>query len=70
MSITGNRYKFGWTDTRAPWVDTEELRLRDNGDGVWAIVRVKAGARFGTEVIAGGLTLKAASQMIELAKEK
>jgi hypothetical protein len=70
MSIIGNKYKYGWTDTRLPQIPKEELRLRDNGDGVWAIVRVKAGARFGTEVIAGGLTLKAASQMLELAKEK
>jgi hypothetical protein len=70
MSITGKTYTHGWTDTRLPQIPKEELRLRDNGDGVWAIVRVKAGARFGTEVIAGGLTLKAASQMLELAKEK
>lgn len=70
MSIIGNNIKYGWTDARLPQVPKEGLRLRDNGDGMWAIVRVKPGEKFGTEVIAGGLTLKAASQMIELAKEK
>lgn len=70
MAITGNRYKFGWTDTRAPWVDSEGLRLRDNGNGTWSIVRVKMGARFGAEVVANGLTRLAAEQMIKLAKEE
>jgi hypothetical protein len=70
MSIIGNNIKYVWTDATLPQVPKEELRLRDTGDGVWAIVRVKPGAKFGTEVIAGGLTLEAASQMIELAKEE
>ena len=65
-----NRYKHGWTDARLPQIPKEELRVCDNGDGMWAIVRVKPGEKFGVEVIAGGLNLEAASQMIELAKEK
>ena len=68
--VSMNRYKYGWTDARLPQIPKEELRVCDNGDGMWAIVRVKPGEKFGTEVIAGGLTLEAASQMIELAKEK
>ena len=68
--VSMNRYKHGWTDTRLPWFEREQLRLRDNGDGTWSIVRLKEGASYGTEVVANGLTLKAASQMIELAKEK
>jgi len=70
MSITGKTYTHGWTDTRLPQIPKEKLRLRDNGDGVWAIVRVKAGARFGTEVVANGLTRLAAEQMIKLAREE
>ena len=68
--VSKTRYRFGWTDARLPQVPKEELCLRDTSDGMWAIVRVKPGEKFGTEVIAGGLTLEAASQMIELAKEK
>lgn len=63
-----SRYKYGWTDARLPQIPKEGLLIRDNEDGMWAIVRVRAGEN--TEVIAGGLTLEAASQMIELAKEK
>ena len=66
--VSMNRYKYGWTDARLPQIPKEELWLRDNGDGMWAIVRVKPGES--TEVLAGGLTLEAASQMIELAKEE
>ena len=68
--VSMNRYKYGWTDARLPQIPKEELCLCDNGDGMWAIVRAKPGEKFGMEVIAGGLTLEAASQMIELAKEK
>ena len=68
--VSMNRYKYGWTDARLPQIPKEELRLRDTSDGMWAIVRVKPGAQFGTEVIAGGLTLEAASQMIKLAREE
>ena len=68
--VSMNRYKYGWTDARLPQIPKEELRVCDNGDGMLAIVRVKPGEKFGMEVIAGGLTLEAASQMIELAKEK
>lgn len=52
--------------------DTEHkpyLRLRDTGDGKWAIVRVKMYEQFGKEVVAAGLTRKQAEQMIALAKE-
>lgn len=70
MSITGKTYTHGWTDPVAPWVGTEELCLRNNGDRTWSIVRVKMGARFGAEVVAKGLTRLAAEQMIMLAKEK
>jgi len=70
MSITGNRYTHGWTDARLPWFEREELRLRDNGDGTWSIVRLKEGASYGTEVVASGLTRLAAEQMIKLSKEE
>lgn len=46
------------------------LRLRDTGDGKWAIVRVKPPQMFGHEVVASRLTRKAAEQMLALAKEK
>ena len=46
------------------------LRLRDTGDGKWAIVRVRMWEQFGREVVASGLTRKQAEQMIALSKEK
>lgn len=46
------------------------LRLRDTGDGKWAIVRVKFYAQYGSEVVAEGLTRKEAEQMIKLSKEE
>jgi hypothetical protein len=46
------------------------LRLRDTGDGKWAIVRVVGWQKFAKEVVASGLTRKQAEQMIALAKEE
>ena len=46
------------------------LRLRDTGDGKWAIVRVGPYQQFGTEVVAEGLTRQQAEQMIALSKEE
>ena len=45
------------------------LRLRDTGDGKWAIVRVNIYEQFGKEVVASGLTRQQAEQMIALSKE-
>lgn len=53
-----------------PWADTGELRLRDNGDGTWSIVRVEWGLQFGVEVVAKGLTRSVAERMIKLSKEE
>lgn len=46
------------------------LRLRNTGDGKWAIVRVKRFQQFGTEIVASGLTRQQAEQMIALSKEE
>lgn len=46
------------------------LRLRDTGDGKWAIVRVNIYEQFGKEVVASGLTRQQAEQMIALSKEE
>lgn len=46
------------------------LRLRETGDGKWAIVRVKMFEQFGKEVVAEGLTRQQAEQMIALSKEE
>ena len=63
--------KFGFfdelTEKHAP---PSYLRLRDTGDGKWAIVRVGSYQQFGREIVASGLTRQAAEQMINLSKEK
>ncbi len=58
---------YAWDEEAKP---KSYLRLRDTGDGEWAIVRVEGWQRFGKEVVARGLTRKQAEQMIALAKEE
>jgi hypothetical protein len=60
--------KFG--DLLEKFTPPSYLRLRDTGDGKWAIVRVGPYQQFGREIVASGLTRQTAEQMINLSKEK
>ncbi len=65
-----SRYSYGWTDPRAFVSPKPFLRLRDNSDGTWSIVRVDPYTDIAKEVVAKGLKRADAERFMALANEE